>query len=108
MFLIKLNSRRGEASIRIDDIEDIIRDEGDKIALIMLGGVNYYTGQVFDFERIVKAGKERGIFVGFDLAHAVGNIQLDLHKWDIDFAVWCSYKYLNSGPGSVAGAFVHE
>ena len=106
--LIKLNSRRGEASIRIDDIEDIIRDEGDKIALIMLGGVNYYTGQVFDFERIVKAGKERGIFVGFDLAHAVGNIQLDLHKWDIDFAVWCSYKYLNSGPGSVAGAFVHE
>jgi len=106
--LIKLIPRDGESAIRTEDIETIIEREGDKIALIMLGGVNYYTGQVFDFERITKLAHTKGIMVGFDLAHAAGNIKLELHKWDVDFAVWCSYKYLNSGPGSVAAAFVHE
>ena len=106
--LIKLTPRDGESSIRTEDIAEIIDREGNEIALIMLGGVNYYTGQVFDFETITKLGQDKGIVVGFDLAHAAGNIKLDLHKWGVDFAVWCSYKYLNSGPGSVAAAFVHE
>ena len=106
--LIKLTPRDGESAIRTEDIEAIIEREGDEIALIMLGGVNYYTGQVFDFEKITKLAHAKGINVGFDLAHAAGNIKLDLHNWGVDFAVWCSYKYLNSGPGSVAAAFVHE
>ena len=94
--VIKLTPRDGESVVRTEDISAIIAKEGDKIALIMLGGVNYYTGQVFDFETITKLGKDKGIVVGFDLAHAAGNIKLDLHKWGVDFAVWCSYKYLNS------------
>ena len=106
--LIKLIPRVGEAAIRKEDIAEIIEKEGDEISLIMLGGVNYYTGQVFDFETITKLAQTKGINVGFDLAHAAGNIKLKLHKWGVDFAVWCSYKYLNSGPGSVAAAFVHE
>ena len=106
--LIKLRPRDGESAIRTEDIQEIIEKEGDEIALIMLGGVNYYTGQVFDFEKITKLAQSKGINVGFDLAHAAGNIKLELHKWGVDFAVWCSYKYLNSGPGSVAAAFVHE
>lgn len=106
--LIKLSPSEGSSSINTDTIKEVIDKEGDQIALIMLGGVNYYTGQVFDFERIVKMGREKGIIVGFDLAHAAGNIKLDLHKWEVDFAVWCSYKYLNSGPGSIGGAFIHE
>ncbi len=106
--LIKLRPRDGEAAIRTEDIAQIIENEGDEIALIMLGGVNYYTGQVFDFETITKLGHAKDIKVGFDLAHAAGNIKLELHKWGVDFAVWCSYKYINSGPGSVAGAFIHE
>ena len=106
--LIKLRPRDGESAIRTEDISAIIEREGDEIALIMLGGVNYYTGQVFDFEKITKIAHNKGINVGFDLAHAAGNIKLELHKWGVDFAVWCSYKYLNSGPGSVAAAFVHE
>jgi kynureninase len=106
--LIKLRPRDGESAIRTEDIQEIIEREGDEIVLIMLGGVNYYTGQVFDFEKITKIAHNKGINVGFDLAHAAGNIKLELHKWGVDFAVWCSYKYLNSGPGSVAAAFVHE
>jgi kynureninase len=106
--LIKLVPRDGDSAIRTEDIASIIERDGDEISLIMLGGVNYYTGQVFDLERIVNLGKDSGIVVGFDLAHAVGNVKLELHKWGVDFAVWCSYKYLNSGPGSVAGIFVHE
>ena len=106
--LIKLRPRDGESAIRTEDIAAIIEREGEDIALIMLGGVNYYTGQVFDFEKITKFAQAKGINVGFDLAHAAGNIKLKLHKWGVDFAVWCSYKYLNSGPGSVAAAFVHE
>ena len=106
--LLKLSSRKGESVVRTEDIEQVIREKGDEIALIMLGGVNYYTGQVFDFETITKLAHKKGILVGFDLAHAAGNIKLELHKWNVDFAVWCSYKYLNSGPGSLAGAFIHE
>ena len=106
--LIKLKPRKGESTLRTEDILDYINIEGEEIALIMLDGVNYYTGQVFDFEKITKKAHLKNIIVGFDLAHAVGNILLELHKWNVDFAVWCSYKYLNSGPGSVGGVFVHE
>ncbi len=106
--LIKLQPRAGESVIRNEDICKIIEEDGDKVALIMLGGVNYYTGQVFDFANITELAHKKNIVVGFDLAHAVGNVELELHKWQVDFAVWCSYKYLNSGPGSIAGAFVHE
>jgi kynureninase len=106
--LIKLCPREGEFAIRTQDIQAVIEEKGDEVALIMLGGVNYYTGQVFDFEEITRLAHSKDIKVGFDLAHAAGNIKLELHKWGVDFAVWCSYKYLNSGPGSVAGAFIHQ
>ena len=87
------------------DIEELIQREGESIALIMLGGVNYYSGQAFEMKRITEAGHRAGCIVGFDLAHAIGNIQLELHDWNVDFAVWCSYKYLNAGPGTVGGLF---
>lgn len=106
--LIELTPRPGEVTLRTEDIEAVINAEGSSIALIMMGGVNYYTGQFFDLERITKAGHARGCIVGFDLAHAAGNVPLKLHDWGVDFACWCSYKYLNSGPGSIAGCFVHE
>ena len=106
--LIKLKPRKGEASLRTGDITKYIKENSSEIALIMLGGVNYYTGQVFDMQKITKVAKENKIIVGFDLAHAAGNIKLALHEWGVDFAVWCSYKYLNSGPGSVGGVFIHE
>tara|TARA_B100001029_G_C15049783_1_gene449812 strand:+ start:468 stop:1718 length:1251 start_codon:yes stop_codon:yes gene_type:complete len=106
--LIKIKPRTSETALRTEDIIDIIHKEGDELALILLGGVNYYTGQVFDFEKITKSAHDKSVLVGFDLAHAVGNIKLELHNWNVDFAVWCSYKYLNSGPGSVGGVFIHE
>jgi kynureninase len=106
--LFELAPRKNENCLRTEDIEKTIRGHGDSIALILLGGINYYTGQKFDFKRIVKAGHTQGAIVGFDLAHAAGNVELKLHDWNVDFAAWCSYKYLNAGPGGVAGAFVHE
>jgi len=87
---------------------DAIHQYGNDLAMVFLGGVNYYTGQLFDLHSIAKASREIGAVVGFDLAHAVGNVKLDLHDWDVDFACWCSYKYLNGGPGAIAGAFIHE
>ena len=106
--LIKLEPRKGEYFIRQQDIEKIIKENSDEIALILIGGVNYYTGQLFDMQKITKIGHVNGIVVGFDLAHAIGNVKLELHKWGVDFAVWCSYKYLNSGPGAIAGAYINE
>lgn len=105
--LIELAPREGESCIRDEDIEELIQSEGESIALILLGGVNYATGQVFDMAEITRLGHREGCVVAFDLAHAAGNIPLRLHDWGPDFAVWCSYKYLNGGPGCVAGCFVH-
>lgn len=105
---IELSPREGEATLRTEDVLETIEGNADDIALILLGGVNYYTGQAFDMKTITEAGHNAGAIVGFDLAHAAGNLELHLHDWDVDFAVWCSYKYLNAGPGGIAGAFVHE
>ena len=106
--LVEMRPRKGEHTLRTEDIEARIAELGDELALVLFGGVNFYTGQAFDLEAITKAGHAAGALVGFDLAHAAGNIPLKLHDGGVDFACWCSYKYLNSGPGSVAGAFVHE
>jgi kynureninase len=106
--LVELTPRDGESTLRTEDIVHAIEREGEQLALVLLGGVNYYTGQAFDMKTITDAGHKAGAIVGFDLAHAVGNLELKLHDWNVDFAVWCSYKYLNAGPGSVAGAFIHE
>ena len=106
--LIELTPREGESCLRDEDIEERIEREGESIALILLGGVNYATGQAFDMAGITRTGHRKGCVVAFDLAHAAGNIPLQLHDWGPDFAVWCNYKYLNGGPGCVAGCFVHE
>jgi kynureninase len=106
--IIEVGPRDGEVCIRHEDILDAIEKNKDAVALIMIGGVNYYNGQVFDMKAITEAGHMAGALVGFDLAHAAGNVKLNLHDWEVDFACWCSYKYLNSGPGGVAGAFIHE
>jgi kynureninase len=106
--LIELKPRSGDAWIREEDIAALIDREGDSIAVVMLGGVNYASGQFFDVDAITRAGHAKGCIVGFDLAHAAGNLPLKLHEWDVDFAMWCNYKYLNGGPGCIAGCFVHE
>lgn len=106
--LIEIAPRTGEYTLRTDDILNTIHQHGSQLALVLFGGVQYYTGQFFDLNAIASAAHEVGAYVGFDLAHAVGNVPLSLHADNADFAVWCSYKYLNSGPGSIAGAFIHE
>ncbi|MFT3884994.1 MAG: kynureninase [Flavobacteriales bacterium] len=106
--LVEMRPREGEHTLRTADIEARIAELGDELALVLFGGVNFLTGQAFDMQAITAAGHQAGTVVGFDLAHAAGNLLMDLHGWNVDFACWCSYKYLNSGPGSVAGAFVHE
>lgn len=106
--LIELKPRMGEHTLRNEDILSKIAEVGDELALVLIGGIQYYTGQLFDMKAITEAGQKVGAKVGFDLAHAFGNVPLQLHDWNVDFATWCSYKYLNSGPGNVSGIFVHE
>lgn len=106
--IIELKRRDGEHNLRLEDILAKIEEVGDELALVMIGGVNYYTGQVFDIKTITEAGHKVGAVVGWDLAHAAGNIALHLHDWNVDFASWCSYKYMNSGPGNASGCFIHE
>lgn len=106
--IIEVKPREGENNLRTEDIISAIDQHGDQAALVLFGGVNYYTGQYYDLKKITEAAHAVGAHAGFDLAHAAGNVALKLHEWDIDFACWCSYKYLNSGPGGVAGAFIHE
>lgn len=106
--IIEISPREGEYALRHEDIINTIEENKDQLALVFFSGVQYYTGQVFDIKNIAKKAHEVGAKAGFDLAHAAGNIELKLHEWEVDFAAWCSYKYLNSGPGSVGGAFVHE
>ena len=106
--IVEVKRREGEHNLRNEDIIAKINEVGDELALVLIGGINYYTGQVLDMEYITKAGHAVGANVGWDLAHAAGNIELKLHEWNVDFACWCSYKYMNAGPGSVAGYFVHE
>jgi kynureninase len=106
--IIEVSPRAGEEILRTEDILEVIKKEGDSIATVMFSGVNYYTGQYYDLEAIAATAHGVGAFAGFDLAHTAGNLPLQLHEWGADFAVWCSYKYLNSGPGGPSGAFVHE
>jgi kynureninase len=106
--IIEVAPREGGHTIRTEDVIAAIENAGETLALVMIGGVNYYSGQVFDMAAITAAAHKTGAYAGWDLAHAAGNLHLKLHEWNVDFAAWCSYKYLNSGPGSVAGAFVHE
>lgn len=106
--IVEVHPRPGEQTLYTEDILAAIEKHKDSLALVLFSGIQYYTGQVFDLQAISKAAHSAGAYAGFDLAHAVGNVPLQLHEWEADFAVWCSYKYLNSGPGSTAGAFIHE
>ncbi|QPG74996.1 hypothetical protein FOA43_002336 [Brettanomyces nanus] len=106
--LIQLAPRKGEFFLKTEDILETIENEGESIAVVCFSGIQYYTGQYFDIARITEAAHVKGCVVGWDLAHAVGNVDLQLHEWNVDFAAWCSYKYLNSGPGGIGGIFVHE
>jgi len=106
--LILARPCKGEFTIRTENIVDLIEKHAEKLALVMFAGVNFFTGQFFDIGKITGAAQKRSIIAGFDMAHAIGNVPLALHNWNVDFAVWCTYKYLNAGPGAIAGAFVHE
>lgn len=106
--LVEIKKRDGEHNFRTEDILSKIKEVGEECALVLLGGVNYYTGQVLDIEKITKAGHDVGAFVGWDLAHAAGNIELKLSEWNVDFAAWCSYKYMNSGPGNASGCYINK
>ena len=106
--IIEVTPSNGSSYISTQDILNVIQEHGQETALVMLGGVNYYSGQVFDMQAICKAAHQVGAYCGFDLAHAAGNVTLELHDWNVDFACWCSYKYLNSGPGGVSGVFIHQ
>ncbi|MBL7777353.1 MAG: kynureninase [Chitinophagales bacterium] len=106
--LVEVMPRKGEITLRTEDVIDKIKELKDELALVMFSAINYYTGQLYEIEKISKACCEHRIVFGLDLAHAIGNVPLQLHKWNVDFATWCSYKYLNSGPGGVSGVFVHE
>ncbi|MFY1672799.1 kynureninase [Plantactinospora sp. WMMB334] len=106
--VVRLRPRPGEETLRTEDVVDYLDREGQRVALVLLGGVNYLTGELMEIPEITRAGHRAGALVGWDLAHAVGNVPLALHDWGVDFAAWCTYKYLNSGPGALAGAFVHE
>jgi kynureninase len=106
--VIEVSPRHGEYIVRTEDIIERIEQNKEELALVLLGGVNYYSGQLFDMKAITAAAHIAGAVAGYDLAHAVGNVPLSLHDWDVDFACWCSYKYLNSGPGAIAGAYIHK
>ncbi|KAK3735680.1 hypothetical protein QZH41_011989 [Actinostola sp. cb2023] len=106
--IIEVFPRKGEDTLRLEDILKVIEEEGDSIALVMFSGIQYFTGQLFDIKAITEAAQKKGCYVGFDLAHAAGNVALHLHDWNVDFACWCSYKYINCGPGALGGVFVHE
>ncbi|KAJ2739361.1 Kynureninase (L-kynurenine hydrolase), partial [Coemansia sp. BCRC 34301] len=106
--LLLAKPRAGEVTLRTSDILNLIEQQGEEIAVVMLSGVQYYTGQVFDMEAITAAAQAKGCVVGWDLAHAAGNVPLRLHDWNVDFACWCTYKYMNSGPGGISGFFVHD
>jgi kynureninase len=106
--IIEVFPREGEYTLRTEDILKAINENAEELTLVLFGGVNYFTGQLFDIEAITKAAHKAGAIAGFDLAHAAGNVPLKLHNWGVDFACWCSYKYMNSGPGGIGGAFVHE
>jgi len=106
--IVELQPKAGEMTISDEDLVSQIEACGDELSLVMLGNCNYLSGQCFNFEKVVAAARKVGAIVGFNLAHGAGNLRLSLHDWDVDFAVWCSYKYINSGPGGLAGIFVHE